>query len=567
MSVDPAHPSDQVCEDRPSGSPRPRVARRGISWIGVVAGVTVLLAASQLLLEFPDRDGVTKAATRASSAKTRRPAPASRRPPRTAAQQGKPQSAIATIYPDATPQRVPPSFLGLSTEYWSLPGYEGHMAVFGRVLSLLHVPGDGRLVLRVGGNSADHTLWESTVRRMPHWVFELTPAWLRAARALVHLVSVRLILDLNLVTDSPLVATHWARAAANELPHGSIAGFEIGNEPDIYSRWFWVTRMARAGGAETGILPRDLTARGYARDFHTYARLLEQIAPGVPLLGPAAANPSRHLSWISTLVARARGDLGIVSGHRYPYSACVLPTSEVYPTIARVLSEKASAGIARSLQPAVRVAHRAGLPFRVTELNSVTCGGLPGVSNAFATALWAPDALFELIRAGVDGVNIHVRTDAINAAFALKRQGLVPRPLLYGLIMFRRALGTGARLVPVRLSAGRSAPVKVWAVRVAGGRIHVLVIDKGSRPVTVDLRVPGAGPASVQRLLAPSAAATSGVTLDGQWLGRDGRWKGRRSTRTIEPAGDGYPLKVGRYSAALATIRIGPPSAAPSAQS
>jgi hypothetical protein len=530
-----------------------------IVWLGVVAGLTALLAASQVLIEFPDRDGVTKAATRSSSGDASKRTVDRRRPSRTAAWSVKPESVVATIAPDATTTRVPASFLGLSTEYWSLPYYEGHMAAFGRVLSLLHVRGDAPLVLRVGGNSADHTLWEQTVRRMPQWVFQLTPAWLRAARALVHRISVRLILDLNLVTNSPPAAARWARAAVRELPHRSIAAFEIGNEPDIYSRWFWMTRMARMGDPDTDILPRHLTMGDYVRDFQAYARLLEQIAPGVPLVGPAAANPSRHLPWISALVSGARGDLAVVSGHRYPYSACVLPTSGTYPTIARVLSEQASSGIARSLRPAVDLAHRAGLPFRLTELNSVTCGGLPGVSNAFATALWAPDALFELMRTGADGVNIHVRTDAINAAFAFRRQGLVPRPLLYGLIVFRRTLGADAQLAPVRLSATRPH-VKVWAVRVAGGRLHVLIVDKGSRPATVDLRVPAVGPAIVQRLLAPSASATSGVTLDGQWLGRDGRWKGRRDTRSIAPTGSGYTLTVGRYSAALVSMGIGAPA-------
>ncbi len=564
MRADRAHSSEQVSEDRP---PRPswrRGPRRPIAWLGAVAGLTALLAAGQVLLEFPDHDAVPKAAARSKRVETHRPTVTHRRPRRTAARPAKPGVAVATIAPSETARRVPASFLGLSTEYWSLPGYEGHMAVFGRVLSLLRVPGDEPLLLRVGGNSADHTFWEPTVRRMPRWVFQLTPAWLRAARALVHRVSVRLILDLNLVTDSPLAAAHWARAAENELPQRSIAGFEIGNEPDIYSRWFWMTRMARTRDADTDILPPDLTARDYTRDFHSYARLLKRIAPGVPLFGPAAANPSRHLSWISMLVARARGDLDVVSGHRYPYSACLGPASGSYPTIARVLSEHASAGVARSLQAAVRVAHRAGLPFRLTELNSVTCGGLRGVSNAFATALWAPDALFELMRSGIDGVNLHVRTDAINAAFAFSRHGLVPRPLLYGLIMFRRALGAGADLVPVRLSGPRAPHLKVWAVRVAGGRLHVLVIDKGRRPATVELRIPVAGPASVQRLRAPSASATSGITLDGQWLGRDGRWRGRRDTRTIAPTRYGYTLTVGRYSAALVSIgTAGPGMAGP----
>jgi hypothetical protein len=395
-------------------------------------------------------------------------------------------------------------------------------------------------------------------------VFQLTPPWLRAARTLVRRISVRLILDLNLVTDSPTVAMHWARAAESELPHQSIAGFEIGNEPDIYSRWFWMTRMSRAGHPDLDALPTDLTARAYTREFQTYARLLKQIAPGVPLLGPAAANPTRHVSWISTLVDGARSDLGIVSGHRYPYSACLPPASGSYPTIARVLSDEASTGVAHSLDPAIRIAHRAGLPFRLTELNSVTCGGLRGVSNTFATALWAPDALLALTRTGVDGVNVHVRTDAINAAFALNRRGLVPRPLLYGLITVRRTLGAGARLVRVRMSVGHAPHLKVWAIRTANERLHVLLIDKGSHPATVGIHTPGAGPASVQRLTAPSPSATSGVTLDGQWLGRDGKWHGRRSTQTIEPTGEDYRVTVKRYSAALVSIGLnGTQTAAP----
>ena len=148
-----------------------------------------------------------------------------------------------------------------------------------------------------------------------------------------------------------------------------------------------------------------------------------------------------------------------------------------------MLSEKASAGVARSLEPAVAIARRAGLPLRLTEINSVTCGGLPGVSNTFATALWAPDALFELMRAGVSGVNVHVRTDAINAAFKLSRQGLAARPLLYGLIAFRRMLGPGpgpGAVVPVRERAGSAQRVKVWAVR-DDGELHVMAIDKGRK--------------------------------------------------------------------------------------
>ena len=54
------------------------------------------------------------------------------------------------------------------------------------------------------------------------------------------------------------------------------------------------------------------------------------------------------------------------------------------------------------------------------------------------------------------GVNIHVRTDAINAAFTLSRHGLDARPLLYGMILFARTLSPDPQLVRVKLRANAS---------------------------------------------------------------------------------------------------------------
>ncbi len=48
-----------------------------------------------------------------------------------------------------------------------------------------------------------------------------------------------MILDLNLVTDTPLTASQWAGVAYRALPAGSLAGFEVGNEPDLYARRYW----------------------------------------------------------------------------------------------------------------------------------------------------------------------------------------------------------------------------------------------------------------------------------------------------------------------------------------
>lgn len=463
--------------------------------------------------------------------------------------------ATVTIAPGEAVAAVPRSYFGVSTEYWTLPLYASRLGLVERVLSLLRVPRSGPMVLRIGGDSADHSFWDPRRRTVPGWALTLTPQWLRLASVLVHRLGVRLIIDLNLVTGAAAIDAGWARAAESRLPRGSIIGFEVGNEPDIYSHSIWTAITAgRLMGAAA--LPAALTPEDYVADFRQYAAALGRVAPGVPLIGPALANPRTHEDWITTLLASHPRALRIVSAHRYPYSACVSRRSPSFPTIARLLSERATAGMAASVAPALRAAHHAGLPFRMTELNSVTCSGRPGVSNAFATALWAPDALFELLREGVDGVNVHIRANAINAPFVLTANGLSARPLLYGLIMFARTLGSDPGLVPVQLRARSSLHLKAWAVITGNGWLHLLLIDKGRRHVRVLVRIPAGGEAAVTRLHAPSARARSGVTLGGQTLGPSAQWQGRPADQTAGRTRRGYVVIVPRLSAALVSVRL-----------
>ncbi|HTU96561.1 MAG TPA: glycosyl hydrolase family 79 C-terminal domain-containing protein [Solirubrobacteraceae bacterium] len=498
--------------------------------------------------------------TTSSPASTTRPSRSDRHRARP-----RPVSATVSVSPDAARTPVPRSYLGLSTEYWALPLWSAQMPVLERALALVRVRGDGPLILRVGGDSADHTFWDPTEAPMPAWAFSLAPRWLSQARALVHRLGVRLILDLNLITDTPAAAAQLAGAARSALPRGSIEAFEVGNEPDVYSRADWLAITADRGldgrlpGRHTAgvALPAALTARDYLRDFRAYAAALSQVAPQVMLGGPALANPIHHGRWITTLVDGAHRSLGMVTIHRYPYTGCPgRRHTSSYATIGRILSPAASAGMAAALRPLVDDAHDAGLPLRLTELNSVNCGGRAGVSDAFATALWAPDALFSLLRAGVDGVNLHVRASAVNAPFALGPAGLQARPLLYGLILFARTLGPDAQLVTLRARLSRPADVGAWAVRVGRDTLHVLLIDKSRRAERVSLRLPATGTASVLRLLAPSAAARTGVTLGGRGLGTDGRWEGTAVRQTVISRGGAYAVDVRAMSAALITVRV-----------
>jgi hypothetical protein len=163
--------------------------------------------------------------------------------------------------------------------------------------------------------------------------------------------------------------------------------------------------------------------------------------------------------------------------------------------------------------PYVVLTHRAGLVFRVDETNSVACGGKRGVSDTFASALWAVDALFSFARAGVDGVNIHVFPGAHYSLFQFGRAGenwtaLVHREY-YGLLLFARAAPPGARLLSVKVATAN------------GGR---------------------------------------GVTLAGQTFGTStssGSLAGQQRTLSLDTVAGGYVVSLPAASAALLTIPPG----------
>ncbi|GAC1581710.1 MAG: glycosyl hydrolase family 79 C-terminal domain-containing protein [Candidatus Dormibacteria bacterium] len=510
----------------------------------LVAAILLVLAVArvQANVSRPERP-TAPAAQRAALGRT---------PVTVATPPGPPQAVVTLAAPSRPALGVPGSFLGLSTEYWTVPVWARHLSLLGHVLA--SISSNGPIVLRIGGSSADQTFFASA-KEPPEWVFETSPAWLRQVRRIVTRFGVRVNLDLNMVTATPQIAVRWARAAQAALPIGSVIGFEIGNEGDIYSHTAW--QELTGGTIAARALPQTMTAPGYAASYRVYAAALAEVAHGVPLLGPALSDPAAHPSWVSQLLAGPHPGLGAITVHRYPLSACALPGSKMFPTIARVLSEPATAGMATSLRSSVRAARGAGLPLRLTEINSVTCGGRRGVSNTFATALWAPDALFELLHAGAASAAVHVRANAINMAFSLTRDGLVAHPLLYGMAMFSRTIGPGAHLVGLHLKIHRGLRLKAWAVRLPGNRIHVLLINKGAAGARVSLRIPAQGSTMAQALLAPSVRATSGVTLGGQHLSRRGVWTGAPvGTRLRLGPGGGYRVVVRGYSATLVTARL-----------
>jgi len=291
-------------------------------------------------------------------------------------------------------------------------------------------------------------------------------------------------------------------------------------------------------------------------DYNEFAHALARATPGVPLMAVALAHPDTNLTWDTDLVAGSRPRIRAITIHRYPYSQCAAPGTAQYPTVQKLLSEQATAGEAATIKTTVALGRREGLPVRLSEINSVTCGGTEGVSDSFASALWFPDAVFEYARAGAYAVDLHVRAFAINEPFGFHRRGISAKPLLYGILLFRQMLGPDSRLVDATARIAPDVHLKVWAVRVGANTLHVLLINKGGTRATVRLRLPATATASVIRLLARSASSKSGETLAGQRLNEQVKWTGKRRVGTITPTGGRYSVSVRGQSAALLTVSV-----------
>ena len=130
----------------------------------------------------------------------------------------------------------------------------------------------------------------------------------------------------------------------------------------------------------------------------------------------------------------------------------------MHPSLPHLMATAATTGLADSFRRDVAAAHAHRLPLRVDEINSVSCGADRAVSHTFASSLWAVDAMFELARVGVDGVNVHTFPGAGYELFRIARHGgrwsAAVAPEYYGLILFARAAPPGSRLLRVSGRAG-----------------------------------------------------------------------------------------------------------------
>jgi hypothetical protein len=230
--------------------------------------------------------------------------------------------------------------------------------------------------------------------------------------------------------------------------------------------------------------------------------------------------------------------------HRYGLSACRGAVNSP-EALMRVSTNWSSANDSLLLG---RVAS-AGLPFLVGEANTVSCNGSVGVSDVFASALYAIDASLSAAAANISGFTWHGLGDGSDFfsyqpifydLAGLAEPGLdqaQPRPLFLGLWLLAEAGVPGGTLLRLEAQAAGSDLLRAWALRPsAGGSTRVVLLhkDAAAGPASVTVAPAGAGCSAGQEAQAALLLAGPG--------GLSARQGSSFGNQSFDGTGDGLPV-------------------------
>ena len=520
---------------RPAGSAAAGAHRHARLWARLVALTVPATAGLMLALCAPATEA------HAGASPSRPPLPPAARAGEAAG--GQPALPVTVAIDPFDPGRpVPRRFLGLSFEAAALDRLARY-AHRGDLVELLRSLGPG--MLRFGGITADENIaWTDPATPRPAWASSVIgPAQLRAIGVLARHSGWQILLTVGLAHYEPAAAAREVAAAHSALgPY--LAAVEIGNEPNAYG--------------SHGLRELPWIAQGYEEEVSNYREAIEALTPGVPIAGPDVSGSGVFGEW-GDEEALAQTP-ALLTGHHYPLGCAQTPA----PSIEALLSSATRGRSARSLASYLSVARSNDVPLRIDETNTVSCGGVAGISDTFASALWATGYITQAMAAGAAGINLEGNptncagyTPLCAPDSADLAQGtLRAQPEWYALLLTRSLVGD--RPLPTTISAAGSPDLVAAAFSGPGHSLKVVLADdepQGTSPLALRLDV-GAGmsAASILRLTAPSQSATGGVRLAGHAVAPNGSWRAPIHTESVAARSGILALELAPGSAALLTM-------------
>lgn len=410
--------------------------------------------------------------------------------------------------------RIGSSFAGLSYEKNKMS-----TPLFGptdtTLIALFNRLGPG--LLRIGGNSVDHTLWNATgpgetadqvssadVMRLAGFLKATNWKVLYGIEFLNEAASPVTTTDPNLVADEAVNVM--------ETLGDNLYAFEIGNEPDLYhdqiSSFTYADFQSQWEAYRSAILTAVAAAKA--------AGNLPQSANPV-FTGPAAAY--NDAGYVAPFAPAEASSISLLTRHYYiangqsstsTMTLMLTPDPNLPPILSFMATTAASAKISSG--------------YRISEANSFYNGGAPGISDGYGSALWAINFLFQNAWAGSTGVNFHGGGDGTGYTPIADNGGAVveARPEYYGIYLFSQA-ANGSLIATTTTPATSS--LYAYAVAAAGATEVMLVNTSATTANNVAIQFNNkVSTASFVTLTGPSLVSTTGELLNGATVAADGGW-------------------------------------------
>ncbi|TCD66252.1 hypothetical protein EIP91_001615 [Steccherinum ochraceum] len=466
-------------------------------------------------------------------------------------------------------------FFGFSIEFSVVTQTVGRNSTFLFVpfLNLMALIAEraGYVPIRVGGNSQDTaTLVDSlpdgavlakdkadssNPTQTPELIF--TPDIIYMLSNASALVPIRwyLGIPMNDTTDLRLGIAEVAEAVLGD----NLLGLQLGNEPDLY---------AGHGHRAPTYGPFD-----YFGEFGVVVNAIGNDS-NIPirnnLVAPSVATGpwTPELVWNTGFIPAYSNVLGSLSVEHYPDDNC----AAAFPggpfgapkvpqdVFSNYLNHTSGVQIVAPYLNSSNIAQQAGKPFVMMETNTASCGGFPGVSDSFGSALWGLDYGLQMAYSNFSQALLHVGgTDDTYNPFTPPptnqsefHQWSVG-PLSYSTLVMAETLGNTntSQLIDLNANSG-NIYTPAYAIYEKGSLARVALFNyitdpSGASSYTATISIgggqtgqPNGNPSqvTVKYLVAPSVAEKTNITWAGQTFGgqlaSDGRLLGTYDAQTVQ---------------------------------
>ena len=256
--------------------------------------------------------------------------------------------------------------------------------------------------------------------------------------------------------------------------------FEVSNEPDAF-----VSNSRRTN---------TYSLAEFTNEFNVIKNAI--VAYG-NVAGPVLAKTNNTTNtWspqIGTFIDNVGSSLKLVTVHDYALGLDQGSTSWLSKYLDTKYTNDAVSNSASGLAPLINASKSKNVPFRLAEANSIAGGGTLGVSDAFGSALWAMDYMFELVKAGSTGINFmtaggsstYYSPFTFSSSFVTSGNKVRVNPLYYGMLLFAKTVQKGGKLLTVTPQTNSNPNITIWSCKDSLNTIRILIINRGTTTTDV----------------------------------------------------------------------------------